>query len=109
MPPENCPLHPGEVISKRIAKWKRKAKIKYLARITGASPSMLSRVMNRRAAVGVKLALCLAKAFHVSAESWLRMQASYDLWHARRIRRRGGKTVPFVGTLHIRGRIRGVD
>ncbi len=106
MPPKSCPLHPGEVLRRKLAKWKRKAKITYLARITGVSRSLLSRFMNGRTAVKARLAICLARALHVSAESWLRVQATYDLWHARRPRRRGGKTVPFVGTLRITGQIR---
>ncbi len=87
MPPKSCPLHPGEVLRRKLAKWKRKAKITYLARITGVSRSLLSRFMNGRTAVKARLAICLARALHVSAESWLRVQATYDLWHARRPRR----------------------
>ena len=110
MPPKSCPLHPGEVIRKKIAKWKRGAKVTYLAAIMGVSRSELSRVMNGRTSVKARFAIGLARAFHVSAEWWLRVQASYDLWHARRLRRarrrNGGGTLPFAATLRITGRIR---
>ncbi len=47
----------------------------------------LSRVVNGRAAVSADMALRLAAALGGSAESWLRMQASYDLWQASKKRR----------------------
>jgi addiction module HigA family antidote len=47
----------------------------------------LSRVVNGRAAVSADMALRLAAALGGSAESWLQMQSSYDLWRASRKRR----------------------
>ena len=47
----------------------------------------LSRVINGRAAVSAEMALRLSAALGGSAESWLRMQAAYDLWRASRKRR----------------------
>jgi len=47
----------------------------------------LSRVANGRAAVSADMALRLAAALGGSAESWLHMQASYDLWRESRRRR----------------------
>ncbi len=43
--------------------------------------------MNARAAVSADMALRLAAALGGLAESWLSMQAAYDLWHASRKRR----------------------
>ena len=40
-----------------------------------------------RAAVSAELAIRLAAALGSSAESWLRMQLAYDLWHAQKKRR----------------------
>jgi addiction module HigA family antidote len=58
-----------------------------LARQLKVSRVALSRVVNGRAAVSADMALRLAAALGGSADSWLRMQASYDLWHASRKRR----------------------
>jgi antitoxin HigA-1 len=106
MAPTHCPLHPGGVIRNKLAKWKRRANMAHLATRMGISRSALSRVVNGHSAVTAKLALCLARVFKVSAESWLRMQAAYDLWHARRARQRNRRTVPFAATLRITGQLR---
>lgn len=52
------------------------------ARQLKVSRVALSRVVNARAAVSADMALRLAAALGGSAESWLRMQAAYDLWQA---------------------------
>ena len=57
------------------------------ARRLGVSRVALSRVINGRAAVSAEMALRLSAALGGSAESWLRMQAAYDLWRASRKRR----------------------
>ena len=57
------------------------------ARRLGVSRVALSRVINGRAAVSAGMALRLSAALGGSAESWLRMQAAYDLWRAGRKRR----------------------
>ena len=69
------------------------------ARCLGVSRVALSRVVNGRAAVSAELAIRLAAALGGTAESWLRMQAAYDLWQAqkkprpkiRRLRLPGGQ------------------
>ena len=47
------------------------------------SRKTLSAIINGRASVTSDMALRFAKAFGGSAESWVNMQQSYDLWHAR--------------------------
>ena len=42
----------------------------------------LSRVVHGHAAISAEVAIRLAAALGGSAESWLRMQLTYDLWHA---------------------------
>jgi addiction module HigA family antidote len=48
--------------------------------------SALSRVVNGKAAVSAELAIRLAAALRGSAESWLTMQMTHDLRHARKTR-----------------------
>jgi addiction module HigA family antidote len=105
MPPIPRPAHPGELIKAELAKWKHGTNMAWLATRVGMSRSALSRVVNGRTGVKARLAVCLAKVFKISAEKWLRMQAAYDLWYARRARQRNGKTQPFTAAVRITGRI----
>jgi addiction module HigA family antidote len=49
----------------------------------GVSRKHLSAVINGHAPISVDLAIRLAKAFGGSAETWVRMQAAYDVWQAK--------------------------
>ncbi len=57
------------------------------AKRLGVSRVALSCVVNGRAALSADMALRLAAALGGSAESWLTMQASHDLWRAAKKRR----------------------
>lgn len=48
------------------------------------SPSTLNRVLTGASNVTPEMALRLSKCLGRSAESWLAMQHSYDLWQAKR-------------------------
>lgn len=64
-------LDPLEVSSRTVA-----AKLK-------VSPSTLTRLLNGQSSVTPEMALRLSKTLGRSAESWLTMQNSYDLWQMR--------------------------
>ena len=83
------PPHPGEVLRDTVL---AQIGVSEFARRLGVSRVALSRVVNGRAAVSAEMAIRLAAALGGSAESWLRMQAAYDLWHA--LRKRRPKIVP---------------
>jgi addiction module HigA family antidote len=78
------PPHPGEVLRDTVL---AEISVSDFARRLGVSRVALSRVVNGRAAVSAEMAIRLAAALGGSAESWLRMQAAYDLWRASRWRR----------------------
>ena len=78
------PPHPGEVLRDTVLE---EISVSDFARRLGVSRVALSRVVNGRAAVSAEMAIRLAAALGGSAESWLRMQAAYDLWRASRKRR----------------------
>ncbi|MBI3529613.1 MAG: HigA family addiction module antidote protein [Betaproteobacteria bacterium] len=80
------PPHPGEVLQDTVLAADR-ITISEFARKLGVSRVALSRVVNGRAAVSADMALRLAAALGGSAESWLQMQAAYDLWQALKKRR----------------------
>lgn len=77
------PPHPGEFISEVYLEPSHITG-RELAAVLGVSPSTLNRVLNGVSGVSPSMALRLSKALGRSAESWLAMQSSYDLWHARR-------------------------
>jgi addiction module HigA family antidote len=81
------PPHPGEVLQDTVLRMDGGMTVTGFARRLGVSRVALSRVVNTRAAVSAELAIRLAAALGGSAESWLAMQAAYDLWHAAKMRR----------------------
>lgn len=80
------PPHPGEVLQDTVL-GEGGITVSEFARKLGVSRVALSRVVNGRAAVSADMALRLAAALGGSAESWLAMQAAYDLWKASKKRR----------------------
>ena len=77
------PAHPGEVLRDTVL-GEGGISVSEFARRLGVSRVALSRVVNGRSAVSADMALRLAAALGGSAESWLRMQVTYDLWKASR-------------------------
>ncbi len=80
------PPHPGEILKQDVLP-QLGLSVTAAAAHLGMSRVALSRVLNGRAAVSADLALRLADWLPPSAESWLGMQAAYDLWRAGRKRR----------------------
>ena len=77
------PPHPGEFIrSVYLEPFELSARA--LAEKLAVSPSTLNRVITGKSGVSPEMALRLSKALGRSAESWLAMQDSHDLWQARK-------------------------
>ncbi len=77
------PPHPGEILQDTVLSEGR-ITVTDFAIALGVSRVALSRVVNGRAAISADMALRLAAALGGSAESWLEMQAAYDLWQAKK-------------------------
>ena len=77
------PPHPGEVLQDTVL-GAGGITVTEFAKKLGVSRVTLSRVANGRAAISADMALRLAAALGGSAESWLSMQAAYDLWQAQK-------------------------
>ena len=77
------PPHPGEFI---VAVYLDPNHLsgRELAAALDVSPSTLSRLLNGTTSISPSMALRLSRALGRSPESWLAMQANYDLWHTRR-------------------------
>ena len=76
------PPHPGEVLKDGVMV--EGVTVTGLAKQLGVTRVALSRVLNAHAGISADMALKLARVFGGSAESWLYMQANYDLWQAER-------------------------
>lgn len=82
MPMKN-PAHPGRVV--------RSACLEPLglsvtegAKVLGVTRQTLTKIINGRSGISAEMAIRLAKAFGGTAETWVRMQATYDLAQARK-------------------------
>jgi len=94
------PAHPGEILKEDVLP-SLGLSVTEAATQLGVSRVTLSRLINGRAALSADMALRLAAWLPPSAESWLRMQAAYDLWQASRKRRPRIKPAPRQSTDQI--------
>ena len=74
------PAHPGKI----LASYVDGHTVGEVAKHLGVTRPALSRVLNGRAAISAEMALRIAKTFNTDPGQWVRMQANYDLWHARK-------------------------
>jgi addiction module HigA family antidote len=81
MPRMHNPAHPGELLREYLPEG---MSIGEAAGRLGVSRQSLSAVLNSRAGVSADMALRLSKALGTSAEMWLSMQVTFDLWKASR-------------------------
>jgi addiction module HigA family antidote len=82
MPMKN-PAHPGRIV--------RSACLEPLglsvtegAKILGVTRQTLTKIVNGKSGISAEMAIRLSKAFGNTAETWVLMQASYDLAQARK-------------------------
>ena len=81
--PDLLPLHPGEVLREDVLP-ALDLSVAELARSLGITAKLLGDILAERKPVTPEIAIRLGAAFKPSAEMWLRLQAAYDLWHAKR-------------------------
>ena len=76
------PPNPGEVI-RELCLDPLDLTVTAAAKGLGVSRKALSELLNGHSGVSPEMAIRLDKAFGGGAESWLRQQMQYDLWHAQ--------------------------
>jgi len=76
------PPHPGEIIREDCLA-PLGLSVTAAAKWLGVSRQSLSELLNGRNGVSAEMAIRLEKAGWGNAISWLRTQASHDLWQAR--------------------------
>jgi antitoxin HigA-1 len=81
------PPHSGEVLRDGVFTDSAISVTDFAQRL-GVTRVTLSRLLNGKAGVSADMALHLAAALSGTAQSWLHMQANYDLWQAEKLLRR---------------------
>jgi antitoxin HigA-1 len=88
------PPHPGEVLRDAVFADSTISVTDFAQRL-GVTRVTLSRMLNGKAGISADMALRLAAALGGTAQSWLHMQANYDLWQAEKsLRREVAKITP---------------
>lgn len=77
------PPHPGEVLRDGVFSDEIITVTGFAERL-GVTRVTLSRILNTKSGISADMAVRLAAALGTSAESWLHMQANYDLWQAEK-------------------------
>lgn len=77
------PVHPGRVIRQDCLE-PLELSVTAGARALGVTRQTLNNVVNEKAAISPEMAVRLSKAFGGTAETWLAMQAAFDLAQLRR-------------------------
>jgi len=72
------PIHPGEILLEDFMRPKE-ISINRLAREIAVPPNRISAIVNGKRNITADTALRLGKYFSVSPETWLGIQADYDL------------------------------
>lgn len=81
------PPHPGEIL-RELCLAPLHLSVTAAAKGLGVSRKTLSAILNGRAGISPEMAVRISIAFDTTAESWLRQQLQYDLWHAEQSRKR---------------------
>ena len=82
--PMHNPCHPGEIIKYECLE-PLGLSITRAAQGLGVSRQKLSDLVNGKAGLSADMAIRLSLAFGSTAETWLGMQAAYDLWQVRNL------------------------
>ncbi len=77
------PLHPGVVLSE-VYMAEMELNQSQLAERCECSPRKINEIVNGKRAISPEFALVLEKVLGTTAEMWVRIQAEYDLWLARK-------------------------
>lgn len=81
--PKRCPTHPGALLREHVVEHLRLSKVE-IAEHLGISRQHLYDLLAEKKPVSPQMAVRLGKLLGNAPEVWVRMQAAYDLWHAKR-------------------------
>jgi antitoxin HigA-1 len=86
------PAHPGEVLRDYLGG----LTVGDAARRLGVTRAHLSRILNGHAGVTAEMSLRLSAALGTTPDFWLKMQAQYDLWQARKAKKINVRPFPHL-------------
>ena len=78
-----APMHPGQVLAE-VYMTEMGLNQSALARRCGCASRKINEIVNGKRGISPAFAIVLESELGTSAEMWVRMQAEYDLWEARR-------------------------
>src|SRR6266851_2828804 len=81
--PTRAPTHPGAILREDVLP-ALDVSVSDVAKALGVSRQQVHRILAETAPITPEMALRLGKFCGNGPDLWLRMQATYDLWHARR-------------------------
>ena len=77
------PPHPGRIVRQDCLE-ELGLSVTEAAKVLDVTRQTLNNLVNEKAAISPEMAIRLEKAFGSTADTWLRMQAAYDLAQARK-------------------------
>jgi len=77
------PPHPGRIVRQECLE-ALGLSVTEGAKVLDVTRQALNNLVNEKAAISPEMAIRLEKAFSGTADTWLRMQAAYDLAQARK-------------------------
>ena len=83
-PVQSPPVHPGEILREDVLPALRLS-VTEAARQLGVARQTLHRILSGKAAVTPEMAVRLGKFCGNGPRLWLRLQQTYDLWHAEQL------------------------
>lgn len=92
-PVQSPPVHPGEILRDDVLPALRLS-VAGAARQLGVARQTVHRILAGRAAVTPEMAVRLGKFCGNGPGLWLRLQQTYDLWHAERTMREKVARIP---------------
>jgi len=99
MPRQN-PVHPGQIVRHDCLEPLRLS-VNAAAKVLGVTRQALNSIVNGRSGISPEMAIRLSKAFGSTAETWLRMQVTYDLAMARKNEGNIKVRRQYVEALHV--------
>jgi len=73
-----APVHPGRIVRAECLE-PLGLSVTAAARVLGVTRQALNNVVNERSGISPEMAIRLSKAFGSTPETWVRLQAAYDL------------------------------
>jgi addiction module HigA family antidote len=77
------PMHPGQVLAE-VYMNEMGLNQSELARLCECSPRKINEIINGKRGISASFAIVLEEVLGTTAEMWVRMQAEYDLFEARK-------------------------